>query len=224
MELSAREGSSSGGPDVVIGQYYDRETGLHYNGARYYDPDTGRYLSPDPLGLEGGDPTLYAYAANNPLRFADPLGLKFVGLSGGERAVINSLRLNSQIGGMIIEMDNAPDFEIRFKGNAGGMDEYGGGLTIYYPKNDDEGCASGFRPRALIRYNLATATQVMWEDFRLPETLTNLLSHELGHAYYRHAVDTLPGLGSGSDATSDAWGLMFENATRAPGPFRPSHD
>ncbi|MBX3615841.1 RHS repeat-associated core domain-containing protein, partial [Nitrosomonas sp.] len=34
--------------------YFDKETGLHYNYFRYYEPETGRYLSPDPIGLAGG--------------------------------------------------------------------------------------------------------------------------------------------------------------------------
>ena len=56
------------------GQYYDSETGLHYNYFRYYDPSTGRYVTPDPIGLEGGI-NLFLYVAANPVRWIDPLGL-----------------------------------------------------------------------------------------------------------------------------------------------------
>ena len=55
------------------GQYFDAETGLHYNRFRYYDPDVGRFVSQDPIGLAGGD-NLYTYAPN-PTGWVDPLGL-----------------------------------------------------------------------------------------------------------------------------------------------------
>jgi RHS repeat-associated protein len=56
------------------GQYYDRETGLHYNYFRDYDPSTGRYPQADPVGIAGGL-NVYAYGLNNPLTYTDPLGL-----------------------------------------------------------------------------------------------------------------------------------------------------
>ncbi|MFJ9181106.1 DUF6531 domain-containing protein [Streptomyces sp. NPDC102360] len=55
------------------GQYEDPETGLHYNYFRHYDPETGRYVSPDPLGLEPA-PNPVAYA-DDPRTTMDPLGL-----------------------------------------------------------------------------------------------------------------------------------------------------
>ncbi|QIZ60934.1 RHS repeat protein [Acinetobacter indicus] len=55
------------------GQYYDEETGLHYNRYRYYEPHSARYLSKDPIGLEGGLNNL-AYV-NDPNQWVDPLGL-----------------------------------------------------------------------------------------------------------------------------------------------------
>lgn len=55
-------------------QYHDAETGLHYNIHRYMDPVYGRYLSPDPMGLEVG-PDLYAFALGRPHEFIDLAGL-----------------------------------------------------------------------------------------------------------------------------------------------------
>jgi RHS repeat-associated protein len=56
------------------GQYYDAETGLHYNYFRDYDPRTGRYVESDPVGLESGL-NVYAYVSDNPLKYIDQHGL-----------------------------------------------------------------------------------------------------------------------------------------------------
>ncbi|MEE5167405.1 RHS repeat-associated core domain-containing protein, partial [Pseudomonas alliivorans] len=55
------------------GQYFDEETGLHYNTFRYYDPEVGRFITQDPIGLDGGF-NLYGYC-RNPVAWIDPLGL-----------------------------------------------------------------------------------------------------------------------------------------------------
>ena len=56
------------------GQYYDEESGLHYNRFRYYDPEIGRFVSQDPIGFAGSD-NFYEYAPN-PIVWVDPWGLQ----------------------------------------------------------------------------------------------------------------------------------------------------
>ena len=56
------------------GQFFDSETGFHYNWHRYYEPGLGRYLTPDPIGLDGGV-NLYVYLNGNPVNDTDISGL-----------------------------------------------------------------------------------------------------------------------------------------------------
>ncbi|MFL1543487.1 RHS repeat-associated core domain-containing protein [Pseudomonas sp. O39] len=86
------------------GQYLDRETGLHFNTFRFYDPDVGRFTTPDPIGLNGGL-NFYAYALN-PFGWNDPLGLSCrlnsVGRTPGKgsrtgKAVIARMRAEGKI-------------------------------------------------------------------------------------------------------------------------------
>ena len=72
------------------GQYFDDETGLHYNRYRYYDPVSGRFVSKDPIGLAGGN-NLHQYAPN-PSEWVDSLGL------AGNRA-------NRRAGNILQDMD-----------------------------------------------------------------------------------------------------------------------
>src|SRR5882724_10816504 len=61
-------------PLRLPGQYFDKETNLHYNYFRSYDPALGRYVESDPIGLKGGVNT-YLYVKANPLNSKDPKGL-----------------------------------------------------------------------------------------------------------------------------------------------------
>ena len=76
------------------GQYYDVETGLHYNYFRTYDPSTGRYITSDPIGLDGGIGT-YVYVINNPLVYRDINGLQCIFLYEDTRSAPYDLKENN---------------------------------------------------------------------------------------------------------------------------------
>ena len=78
-------------PWAYAGQYRDAESGLHYNYFRYYDSAAGRYISPDPVGLEGGF-NLYRYTVN-PTNWSDPYGLTCPhDTNGGEGYVVYHIK------------------------------------------------------------------------------------------------------------------------------------
>ncbi|MGY2681274.1 RHS repeat-associated core domain-containing protein [Pseudomonas tolaasii] len=72
-KISRLDASKIDNPLRFQGQYFDPESGLHYNRHRYYNPDLGRYLTPDPVKLAGGI-NAYQYVPN-PTGWVDPLGL-----------------------------------------------------------------------------------------------------------------------------------------------------
>jgi len=78
------------------GQYFDKSTGLHYNGFRDYDPGTGRYMQSDPIGLLGGINT-YGYVNSSPLIFFDEYGLDRWGAEGGLGIVYTQMKLGQTI-------------------------------------------------------------------------------------------------------------------------------
>ena len=95
------------------GQLYDAESGLYYNRHRYYDPELGQYISPDPIGMLGGlRPQGYVH---NPVEWVDPLGLAKCPVRAKSRSdAIRQAKEHSQVprdsrGGQDIGIDELKD-------------------------------------------------------------------------------------------------------------------
>jgi RHS repeat-associated protein len=95
------------------GQYHDPETGLHYNRHRYYNPNTGRFITPDPIGLAGGLNN-YQYVPN-PTGWVDPLGLVSVEKSSPDQTPVPPNKYSqivSSVNGKVVSeyslLDNGP--------------------------------------------------------------------------------------------------------------------
>ncbi len=87
------------------GQYFDSETGKHYNYFRDYDPSLGRYIESDPVGLKGGLNT-FAYVDSNPLFHSDALGLRRGSVSGFLQKIIEEYllaRAQSQVENELVQ-------------------------------------------------------------------------------------------------------------------------
>ena len=93
-------------PFRLQNQYFDQETGLHYNFFRYYEPDAGRFVNQDPIGLWGGE-NFYQFAPNNHI-WIDPLGLS---LRKGKHAIERQLQ-GRNVGNVTNDLINARDADI----------------------------------------------------------------------------------------------------------------
>ena len=117
-------------PFGFAGGLYDRDTGLVHFGARDYDPETGRWISRDPILFHGGDSNLYGYVLNDPVDAIDPIGLwgikvaAFDGVGGYIQFGVNpdgSVYVSGGVGfGVGIDVNltpgNAPGWECGRKG------------------------------------------------------------------------------------------------------------
>jgi RHS repeat-associated protein len=83
----AAPGTTLGNAYTFAGEPYDAQTGTYYLRARHYDPATGRFTQPDPIGFAGGG-NLYAYAGNNPATYSDPTGLACLPCVVGAAAIV----------------------------------------------------------------------------------------------------------------------------------------
>ncbi|MGM5629400.1 RHS repeat-associated core domain-containing protein [Apibacter raozihei] len=105
------EGGKGFIPFRQAGQYEDNETGLYYNRFRYYSPQTGSYLSKDPIGLDGNNPNTYAYVHDSNME-SDPSGLSRIPMDDA----LTELAKSSPI-------SIPSDARVQVKPKAGGYDQ-----------------------------------------------------------------------------------------------------
>ena len=192
------------------GQVFDAETGLHYNRARYYDPEAGQYLTPDPLGTPDG-PNPYAYVAFNPLRNVDPGGLilfAFDGTDNSDDPTWLSKKGNT-LSNVVNFRDAYNDGAARYVTGVGtdhaGRDTYGDIISRTYDVGvipDRGGNYSGpDRVQRMILY--ANEEADGFDD----ETVMNIdiIGFSRGAAQARHFANRL------ASATRDGWYLYFKH-------------
>ena len=106
------------------GQYLDRETGLHFNTFRFYDPEMGRFTTPDPIGLSGGL-NLYQYA-QNPVKWIDPKGLACAAYKGKLNQKASKMRVLAKgskewkqaVADNRLAMTNGEKFQVKVKSSS----------------------------------------------------------------------------------------------------------
>ena len=100
------------------GRERDKETGLQYSRARYYDSRTGAFIGQDPIGFAAGDANLYRYVGNSPTNFSDPSGLLtlYKGNLLGDFLRAGAL---SPFAGAVGQIPGVSAFDVDIKVNAG---------------------------------------------------------------------------------------------------------
>ena len=120
--VTSESSPSNGDRFKFAGMQYDSTTGIYYDHARYYDPNTGRFVSQDPDGFVAGDTNLYRYVQNQPTGANDPSGMQ-IGLFN-----LAPQYHMDQNGNLVIDV-TAPTGGNRENGGGGRQGTYGGQLA-----------------------------------------------------------------------------------------------
>ncbi len=177
------------------GQYFDSETGFHYNWHRYYDPNLGRYLTTDPIGITGGS-NLFLYAGNRPVLNYDANGLCDVRCQIAMRAV--------------------DDF---FKG----VSDIIGASELFYGKPFAESDKKGHEICNMDAYGAGVYGGVFWETINPLKVIknSNYLVKKILQGLLKKELDTFAQGLRGEEPMSDEEALR--DALKNRGSFMPSH-
>jgi RHS repeat-associated protein len=120
------------------GQYYDGETGLHYNCQRFFDPHIGRYVSIDPIKFRAVDQNLYRYGKNNSINKVDSLGLWGAEIHYGLKRSDGSYSYGTYKWAQDVGMTELMSRQIAFANNDTDANPLGGNGTGFSPKIGDQ--------------------------------------------------------------------------------------
>jgi RHS repeat-associated protein len=116
---------------LYTGRDYDVRTKLQYNRERWYDANSGRWLTQDPIGFAGGDSNLYRYVGNSPTNGTDPIGLAEISLGNDITARIDGR--GSPFGGFEIHVKRSGEEIAKINGAGGWAESHGGGKPLMTP-------------------------------------------------------------------------------------------
>ncbi|WP_231607038.1 cadherin-like domain-containing protein [Crocosphaera watsonii] len=122
-------------PFEYVGQWgvMEEENGLSFMRARYYDPLTGRFINPDPIGIDAGDSNFYRYTFNNPILYADPSGELFfvpILVAAAWGAAVGA-GTDAAIQGVSMAVGLQDEFDYGSLGWSAGLGALGGGATAW---------------------------------------------------------------------------------------------
>jgi RHS repeat-associated protein len=196
--------------------------GLQYNLNRFYDPSTGRFLSPDPLGYGGGDTNLYSYAADDPVDFTDPHGTDPLGgcvvgaILGAASTVLSGpkhspgdIAISALAGCAFGAVASTVPFLLEYVLESALAEEAAGGMAAARLAGIEGEVEAGIDQAAKVRIPSMTDTAA----YRVPDALTETTLTEVKNVAYQSYTSQLRDFAQYASSTGRTFKLIVRTNT-----------